>query len=244
MFKKLLLCFSLLATQTQVIQSIQLFNETIGNTLITVCSESRYDISSASTQAIVNPANSMLGHYAGVAWAISCAAGEQLQEWSDAIPLENGVVVPLGQAVISPSFNLKAKGIEFIVHTVGPDFRDPVQQQEGAMHLYNAWYNALVVAHNYGIRSITFPSISTGIFNCPQDLAAQQAYCAIHDFLRDYPETSIKKIVIGLWSDTWDAYKTYFSVTAPEKSKSIKKINGVFSCLQAIKNYCCFWDWL
>jgi O-acetyl-ADP-ribose deacetylase len=250
MFKKLLLCFSFIAAQSQVthchetflekivsivrsylsfkssspesiaspsksfspkiVAGSQTFTKIIHTTLVMLYSEPRYDITCAPTQAIVNPANSMLLHAGGVAYAISNAAGQQLQIWSNSQPIIDGVRVPLGQAVISPSFDLKAAGIEFIIHTIGPDFRDLSQQLKGKIHLYNAWYNALLVAHNHEIDSITFPSISTGIFNCPQEIAAQQASCAIHDFLRDYPHTSLRKIVIGLWQDTWDAYKVAF----------------------------------
>lgn len=183
----------------------------IHNTVITVLSEDKYDITCATTEAIVNPANSMLAHGGGIARAISKAVGPQLQAWSDKQPLHKGKRVAVGNAIISTAFNLRKRGIKYIVHTVGPDFRDAAQKRNGNKLLYNAWKNTLVVADKKGITSITFPSISTGIFKCPKSIAAMQARRAIEDFLNEHPNTSIKKIVIGLWEDTWDAYKSAFT---------------------------------
>ncbi len=182
----------------------------VNRTTIIVCAAPRYDITCATTEAIVNPANSMLAHGGGIARAISNAAGPQLQVWSDAQPLHKGARVAVGKAIISPSFDLSSKKIKYVVHTVGPDFRDPSEKQNGEQLLYNAWYNALVVADKQKINSITFPSISTGIFQCPKDVAATQAHRAICDFLNTHPNTSLRTIVIGLWEDTWEAYKNVF----------------------------------
>jgi len=184
--------------------------QTIHNTTITICAAPRYDITCATTEAIVNPANSMLAHGGGIARAISNASGPQLQIWSNKQPLHDGVRVAVGKAIISPSFDLNKKTIKYVIHTVGPDFSDPLQKQSGKKLLYDAWYNALIVADKQKITSITFPSISTGIFRCPKDVAATQAHRAICDFLNDHPQTSVREIVIGLWEDTWEAYKTAF----------------------------------
>lgn len=182
----------------------------VNRTTIIVCAAPRYDITCATTEAIVNPANSMLAHGGGIARAISNAAGPQLQIWSDKQPLHNGERVAVGKATISPSFDLDKKGIKYIIHTVGPDFRNPVEKQNGKLLLYDAWYNALTLADKQGISSITFPSISTGIFQCPKDVAATQAHRALCDFLNNNPNTSVRTIVIGLWEDTWEAYKNVF----------------------------------
>jgi O-acetyl-ADP-ribose deacetylase len=188
-------------TQTEQIKYIA------HHTTITLCVEPRYDITCATTEAIVNPANSMLMHGGGIARAISDAAGPKLQKWSDEQPLHNNERIAVGNAIISSSFDLHQKSIKYIIHTVGPDFRDPIQQKNGAKLLYDAWYNALSMAHEQGIVSITFPSISTGIFRCPKHIAATQAYRAICDFIHDHPDTSIRHIVIGLWEDTGEAYR-------------------------------------
>lgn len=184
--------------------------QTVDKTRITLCSAPRYDITCATTEAIVNPANSMLAHGGGIARAISNAAGPQLQIWSDTQPLHKGIRVAVGKAIISPAFDLHKKGITHIIHTVGPDFRDPAQKKNGKQLLYDAWYQALLIADKEGITSITFPSISTGIFKCPKEVAAQQAHRAVCDFLKNHSTTSIREIVIGLWEDTWEAYKNAF----------------------------------
>lgn len=182
----------------------------VHNTTIIVCAAPRYDITCATTEAIVNPANSILAHGGGIARAISNASGPQLQTWSDNQRLHNGKRVAVGKAIISPSFDLHKKGIKYIVHTVGPDFRDSVEKLNGEQLLYNAWYNALIAADTQKISSITFPSISTGIFQCPKDVAAAQAHRALCSFLNSHQNTTLRTIVIGLWEDTWEAYKNAF----------------------------------
>ncbi|HEV2916842.1 MAG TPA: macro domain-containing protein [Candidatus Babeliales bacterium] len=159
---------------------------------------------------IVNPANTMLQHGGGVAAAISKAAGPELQAWSDAIPLYKinpPYRVKIGQAIISPAFNLKKRGINYIVHTVGPDMRDTQQAKNGDKLLYDAWYNALQVAacHDQSIKEIYFPSISTGIFGFNKKRAGEIAIQAITDFIRTYPNR-FASITIVLWPDTFDAY--------------------------------------
>lgn len=184
--------------------------QTIHGARITLCAAPRYDITCATTEAIVNPANSILAHGGGIARAISNASGPQLQIWSDNQPLHNGERVAVGKAITSPSFDLSKKGVKYIIHTVGPDFRDPVEKRNGEQLLYDAWYNTLILADKQKITSITFPSISTGIFQCPKDVAATQAHRALCDFLNSHPNTSLRTIVIGLWEDTWEAYKNVF----------------------------------
>ncbi len=201
---------ALLTLVTSINAHAHSLTRTLNNTTITIYSAPRYDITCASTEAIVNPANSILAHGGGIARAISNAAGPQLQVWSDKQSLRNGKRVLVGKAIISPSFDLNQRGIKYIIHTVGPDFRDPAQKQRGEQLLYDAWYNTLVIADTNKISSITFPSISTGIFECPKDVAATQAHCAIRDFLKSHPNTSVCEITIGLWEDTWPAYKKAF----------------------------------
>jgi O-acetyl-ADP-ribose deacetylase (regulator of RNase III) len=170
----------------------------------------KYNITNSfnGIHVIVNPANTMLRHNGGVAADIRKAAGPQLQKWSHAIPVKNGTRVPVGQALVSPAFNLKTKGIQYIVHTVGPDVRtDKDQRKNGDIYLYNAWYNALQAAADYdkAIRNIIFPSISTGIFGFSKKRAADIALRAIADFIQKNPNR-FDYIIIALWPDTYEAY--------------------------------------
>jgi O-acetyl-ADP-ribose deacetylase len=165
--------------------------------------------------AIVNPANTMLAHGGGVAAKISEAAGPRLQEWSDAIPAQRqchvpsptGIRVHVGQAIVSPAFDLEKKGVSYIIHTVGPDLRRVEQQKNGDQYLYNAWYNALDAAakHDPAIQEISFPSISTGIFNFPKERAGEIALQAVTDFVSTHPNR-FRTINILLWKDTFAAY--------------------------------------
>ena len=180
------------------------------------------NITEFSVDAIVNPANVMLQHGAGVAGAISKAAGPKLQEWSDKAPIwETGLTLEEmglaledrlhmhllpGQAIISPSFDLIKNNVKAIIHTVGPDMRVDIERENGDALLYNAWYNALeVAATDACIKTIAFPSISTGIFGFPKERAGEIALEAIVDFILKNPHR-FETINILLWSDTRDAY--------------------------------------
>jgi|GEM_PF-4509629 len=189
----------------------------------TILTEPKFDITQAKTQAIVNPANDMLAHYGGIAEAISTAAGPELQEWSNNQPiLQDGKRLSTGKALISSSFGLKQqnKEIEYIIHTVGPDCRIKKEYDQAANLIYAAWYNSLVAANEANITSITFPSISTGIFACSKELAAESAAQAITDFYNNHRYSSIQEVVIGLWPDTWHAYIDNFSKAFPIYDRS------------------------
>ncbi len=190
-------------------------------TIVTIFTKPDFDITHAETPAIVNPANSMLAHGGGIARAISDAAGSQLRAWSEAQRIMvDGKRLGIGKAVLSPSFDLKKRGIEHIVHTVGPDCRVKKERDCAGSLLYDAWYNALMVADSAGITSITFPSISTGIFTCPKEVAAQSAARALEDFFMRHPQSSIKEVSVGLWADVWHAYADNFAKMWPTISNS------------------------
>jgi O-acetyl-ADP-ribose deacetylase len=164
--------------------------------------------------AIVNPANTMLQHGAGVAGAISKAAGPKLQKWSDNVLIQRNSWDPRyrrvrlqgGRAMISPSFDLIKNDVTAIIHIVGPDMRVDHERKHGDTLLYNAWYNALkIAATDACIKTIAFPSISTGIFGFPKERAGEIALQAISDFIQKHPHR-FERIYILLWPDTRDAY--------------------------------------
>ena len=130
----------------------------------------RGDIVNAPAEAIVNAANSQLAAGAGVCGAIFKAAGhDALQASCRAI---GGCLV--GQAVITPAHDLEAQGIKKIIHAVGPrwDDHDPATADK---LLEGAYTSSLALAEEYGLRSIAFPPISTGIFGFPKDRGAEIA---------------------------------------------------------------------
>ncbi|MDY0409747.1 O-acetyl-ADP-ribose deacetylase [Virgibacillus soli] len=159
------------------------------------------DITKQTTDAIVNAANGLLMGGGGVDGAIHEAAGAELLEACKQIRQEqlNGEYLAVGEAVISKGYHLSAK---YVIHTVGPIWYTDVENKE--MLLANCYKNALKIAVDNGLSSISFPSISTGVYRFPVDLAAEIAMKTIVDFLRDH---AFGKVVMTLFSE--EDYKIY-----------------------------------
>jgi O-acetyl-ADP-ribose deacetylase len=135
------------------------------------------DIAEQETDAVVTAAHWDLGAGQGTDGSIHFKAGPELLAHCRTI---GGC--PIGGAVITPGFRLKAP---YVIHAVGPVY-DAGDEYEEEL-LAGAYQNSLRVAVENGLRSISFPSISTGAFNYPMTLAAPVALRAILDFLRDEP---------------------------------------------------------
>src|SRR4030066_2182469 len=119
------------------------------------------DITERDTDAIVNAANSNLQHGGGVAGAIVRKGGQIIQDESDRIGF-----TPVGTAVITTAGKLPAK---FVIHTVGPRMGEGDEDNK----LKNAVLNSLMLASEKGLKSISIPAISSGIFGFPKDLCAK-----------------------------------------------------------------------
>lgn len=138
----------------------------------------REDITIMQTDAIVNAANTSLLGGGGVDGAIHRAAGSQLLEKCKTL---NGCET--GQAKITPAYNLRAK---YIIHAVGPRWKGGDAGE--AEQLYNAYHNSLLLAKEHSITTISFPNISTGIYDFPKKQAAVQALLAVNDFCKLHPD--------------------------------------------------------
>ena len=93
--------------------------------------------------------------------------------------------VSVGTCTYTKSGKLKAQGIKYVIHAVGPEFKKDACVLHQQMLLFNAVYNSLVIANKLGCRSISIPAISSGIFGFPRPLCAQIIFSAINSFIRD-----------------------------------------------------------
>ncbi len=136
----------------------------------------RNDITRMEVDAVVNSANPHPIVGGGADQAIHDRAGEELL----AARKEIGDIAA-GEAFITPGFRLPAK---YVIHTVGPVWRDGRQDERGT--LTRCYQNSLRLAVEHGCTSIAFPLISAGIYGCPVEVALATATQAIRDFLRDH----------------------------------------------------------
>ena len=92
--------------------------------------------------------------------------------------IKNLGAVATGEAKISPGFNLPAKNI---IHTVGPVWNGGNRNEDEL--LASCYRNSLTVALENNVKTIAFPSISTGVYRFPVERAAKIAVKEVKDFL-------------------------------------------------------------
>jgi O-acetyl-ADP-ribose deacetylase (regulator of RNase III) len=144
------------------------------------------DITQEATDAIVNAANARLAGGGGVDGAIHRAGGPSIMEECRRI---GGC--PTGMAVITAGGNLKAR---YVIHTVGPIYRDGTKKE--ADLLKSAYLNSLKLASAKGLRSVAFPSISTGAYGYPLDEAAKIALQTAVDYLKQPGDLALIRFVL------------------------------------------------
>jgi O-acetyl-ADP-ribose deacetylase len=154
---------------------------TIGSARLTLV---RGDITEQTTDAIVNAANSTLMGGGGVDGAIHHRGGPQIRQECERLRetrFKDGL--PTGQAVATTAGRLSAMRV---IHTVGPIWHGGARHE--AVLLADAWRNSLDCARDQGLRTVAFPSISTGAYGFPIDRAARIAIETVRDTLLEHPD--------------------------------------------------------
>ena len=144
------------------------------------------DITREDTDAIVNAANSRLAGGGGVDGAIHRSGGPAIMEECRKI---GGC--PTGKAVITTGGNLNAR---YVIHTVGPVYNGGGRNE--AALLESAYRESLQLASSIGLRSIAFPSISTGAYGYPLAEAANIALKTVIDYLKANTDITLVRFVL------------------------------------------------
>ncbi len=170
---------------------------TIENTTIRLI---QGDITEQDVDAVVNAANSSLMGGGGVDGAIHRKGGAAILQECKEIIADIGRL-EIGGAVITTGGNLPAKTV---IHTVGPRYKDGSRGEEAALR--NAYAHSLELARDEGLRTVAFPSISTGAYGFPIEDAAVIALNTLVGFVRENPG-AFDEVRMVLFSD--DDYAVY-----------------------------------
>lgn len=154
------------------------------------------DITEQETDAIVNAANTSLLGGGGVDGAIHRAGGPKILEECKKL---GGC--PTGEARITTGGNLKAR---YVIHTVGPIYHDGKRHEEEL--LANAYKNSLILASQHKLKSVAFPSISTGAYGYPMNEAATIALKTVIDYVKIHTDIRLVRFVL-FGSKAYQAYE-------------------------------------
>jgi O-acetyl-ADP-ribose deacetylase (regulator of RNase III) len=153
------------------------------------------DITTLAVDAIVNAANTDLAPGGGVCGAIHRAAGPELAAACALL-----APCPTGQARLTPGFRLPAR---FVIHAVGPVWSGGLGDESSL--LASAYRASLDIARGEGLRSISFPAISTGIYGYPIEAATKVAVNTVRKQLADH--TGVEHVIFACFSQqVLDAY--------------------------------------
>ncbi|MBE9505623.1 MAG: O-acetyl-ADP-ribose deacetylase [Chloroflexi bacterium] len=158
------------------------------------------DITRQTTDAIVNAANSSLMGGGGVDGAIHDGGGPSILEECKAIVSRRGRL-PAGEAVATGGGNLPAS---HVIHTVGPVWHGGGRGE--AEVLQSAYRESLLVAETLRLKSVAFPSISTGAYRYPVEQAACLAIRTVMTFLRTEADSATRVVFVLFDATTFKAY--------------------------------------
>jgi O-acetyl-ADP-ribose deacetylase (regulator of RNase III) len=158
------------------------------------------DITRVAVDAMVNAANSALAGGGGVDGAIHRAGGPEIMQELDAIRPVIGFC-PTGQAVATGAGRLPAK---YVFHAVGPVYRDGRRGEPELLASCHRW--CLALAEERGVRTISFPAISTGVYGYPLKPAAAIAIREVKAHL-EKPGAKVREVIFVLFGKrAFDAY--------------------------------------
>ena len=146
------------------------------------------DITKVEVDAIVNAANTSLLGGGGVDGAIHAAAGPDLLAECRTM---GGC--PTGEARVTRGYRLPAR---WVVHTVGPIWRGGHAREEELMA--SCYRSSLRSAAELGAKSVAFPSIGTGAYGFPIELACRIALCEVRQFL--LADRSLERVLFVCFS--------------------------------------------
>jgi O-acetyl-ADP-ribose deacetylase (regulator of RNase III) len=172
------------------------------------------DIADQETDAVVTAAHWRLNTGTGTDGTIHTKGGPRIYEECRRI---GGC--PIGDAVITTGGDLRAR---HVIHAVGPVWRGGGEHEPEL--LASAYRRSLEVAVGHGLRSISFPSISTGAFDYPLRLAAPVALRTIIDFL-ERERHDLDEVRMVLYTREDDRAYTVFAETL-ERILSQRVIHG------------------
>ncbi len=158
------------------------------------------DITRIKADAIVNAANSALAGGGGVDGAIHRAGGPEIMRELDTIRAQIGRC-PTGSAVVTGAGRLPSN---YVFHAVGPVYHGGGRGE--AELLAGCYRSCLKLAEERGLRTISFPAISTGIYGYPARPAAELALREVKAHLED-PRTKLETVIFVLFGRS--AYKIY-----------------------------------
>ena len=169
------------------------------------------DITRIRVDAIVNAANSGLHGGGGVDGAIHRAGGPAIMRELDGIRKSAGGC-PTGSTVATGAGSLPA---QFVFHAVGPVYRDGRHGEPE--QLANCYRTCLDLAGRHGVRTISFPAISTGVYGYPMEEAAGIALETIALRLRS-PDCPVQDVLLILFDQ--GTYSVYARIAAARITSS------------------------
>ena len=162
------------------------------------------DITTLKIEAIVNPGNSaLLGcfipNHSCLDNQIHTFAGIRLRLVCNKIM--QGKEEKVGQAKITDAYNLPC---DYVIHTVGPMITGNVTKKEEEL-LAKCYKSCLDLAKEKNIKTIAFPTISTGVFSFPKELASKIAVSTVREYVKENPNT-FDKIVFDVYEEEDKVY--------------------------------------